>query len=243
MKSFFYEKNMWCESKDPRVQNACKLLLSEELKSFVCIIVVCLIAVNMLSLIRDPFNKCINFCKKKFKDWTKPKKSQVRVPQPCVLKVGQKVDIDRWINQARMYIDEFEEGRRAEVIMMLVDEQQRDRLESHALFDKPMSDKDYVEHLFVVIRSMYRKKEGSPTDNKDKFLKRKQRSDEEITEYAEDLKDSLYQAWPGMPRDKLEDILIEYFTAGLNNPETSARIRIEKPKTLTKAVDIAEIYE
>ena len=65
MKSFFYEKNMWCESKDPRVQNACKLLLSEELKSFVCIIVVCLIAVNMLSLIRDPFNKCINFCKKK----------------------------------------------------------------------------------------------------------------------------------------------------------------------------------
>ena len=83
---------------------------------------------------------------------------------------------------------------------------------------------------------MYRKKEGSPTDNKDKFLKRKQRG-------AEDLKDSLYQAWPGMPRDKLEDILIEYFTTGLNNPETSARIRIAKPKTITKAVDIAEIYE
>ena len=56
-----------------------------------------------------------------------------------------------------------------------------------------MSDKDYVEHLFVFIRSMYRKKEGSPTDNKDKFLKRKQRGDEEIAEYAEDLKDSLYQ--------------------------------------------------
>ena len=30
---------------------------------------------------------------------------------------------------------------------------------------------------------------------------------------------------------------------GLNNPEISARIRIEKPKTLTKAVDIAKIYE
>ena len=83
-----------------------------------------------------------------------------------------------------MYIEEFEEGRRAEVIMMLVDEQQRDILESHALFDKPMSDKDYVEHLFVVIRSMYRKKEESPTDNKDKFLKRKQRCNEEIAEYA-----------------------------------------------------------
>ena len=44
-----------------------------------------------------------------------------------------------------------------------------------------------------------------------------------------------------MPRDKLEDILIEYFTARLNSPETSARIRIEKPKTLAKAVDIAEM--
>ena len=88
---------------------------------------------NMISLIRDPFNKCINFCKNKFKDWTKPKKSQVRVPQPCVLKVGQRVDIDRWINQVRMYIEEFEEGRRAEVIMMLLDEQQRDILESHPI--------------------------------------------------------------------------------------------------------------
>ena len=46
-----------------------------------------------------------------------------------------------------------------------------------------------------------------------------------------------------MPKDKLEDKLIEYFTAGLNNPETSAIIRIEKPKTITKAVDKAEIYE
>ena len=90
---------------------------------------------------------------------------------------------------------------------------------------------------------MYRKKEGSSIDNKDKFLKRKQRCDKGITEFSEDLKDSLYKAWPGMPRDKLEDILIEYFTAGLNNPETNARIRIEKPKTLAKAVDIAEIYE
>ena len=149
---------MWCESKDPRIQTACRLLLSEELKSFVCIIVVCLIATNMLSLIKNPFNRCIDYCKRKFNQWTKAKRPQARVPQPCALKVGQKVDIDRWINQARMYIEEFEEGRRAEVVMMLVDEQQRDRLESHALFDQPMSDKDYVERLFIVIRSMYRKK-------------------------------------------------------------------------------------
>ena len=89
---------------------------------------------------------------------------------------------------------------------------------------------------------MYRKKEGSPYDNKDKFLKRKQRCDEDTTDYSEDLKDSLYQASPGIPRDILEDILIKYFTAGLNNPETSERIRIEKPKILAKAVVIAEIY-
>ena len=81
----------------------------------------------MLSLIKNPFNRCIDYCKRKFNQWTKAKRPQARVPQPCVLKVGQKVDIDRWINQARMYIEEFEEGRRAEVVMMLIDEQQMDR--------------------------------------------------------------------------------------------------------------------
>ena len=59
---------------------------------------------------------------------------------------------------------------------------------------------------------------------------------EDIAEYAEDLKYSLYQAWPGMIRYKLEDILIEYFTAGIKNPETSVRIRIEKPKMQRKAI-------
>ena len=63
-----------------------------------------------------------------------------------------------------MNIEDFEEGRGAEVVMMLVDKQQRDRLESHALFDQPMGGKDYVERLLKVIRSMYRKKESSPTD-------------------------------------------------------------------------------
>ena len=45
-----------------------------------------------------------------------------------------------------------------------------------------------------------------------------------------------------MPRGKLEDFLIGHLAAGLNNPEKSARIRIDKPKTLTKAVYIAYIY-
>ena len=56
------------------------------------------------------------------------------------------------------------------------------------------SDKNYVERLFIVIMCMYRKKESSPTDNKGKFLKRKEPVEEDITDYTEDLKDSLYQA-------------------------------------------------
>ena len=165
MKSFFYDQRTWCESNDPRIQSMCRLLLSEELKSLACIIIVCLVVINVMSRIREPLDRFVTACRKKCREFTKARRPHARVPQPCVLKVGQKVDIDRWINQARMYIDEFEEGRRAEVIIMLVDEQQRDRLESHALFDKTMSDRDYVEHLFVVIRSIYKKKEGSPTDN------------------------------------------------------------------------------
>ena len=56
-----------------------------------------------------------------FYQWTK-KKDPKQVHKPCVLKVGQKVEINRWINQARMYIEEFEVGRCAEVVMILVDE-------------------------------------------------------------------------------------------------------------------------
>ena len=90
---------------------------------------------------------------------------------------------------------------------------------------------------------MYKKKEGSPTDNKDKFLRRKQKVGESITEFAAELKDALYQAWPKMPREQLEDLLIDYFIGGLQSPETSARVKIEKPKSITKAIDVAEIYE
>ena len=57
------------------------------------------------------------------------------------------------------------------------------------------------------------------------------------------MKDVLYQAWPGMPRDQLEDLLIDYFVGGLQSPKTSARVKLEKPKSITKAIYIAEIYE
>ena len=110
-------------------------------------------------------------------------------------------------------------------------------------FDKPMQDDERVEYLFKIIHLIYKKKEGSPTDNKDRFLRRKQRVGESITEFAAELKDVLYQAWPGMPRDQLEDLLVEYFVGGLQSPETSAKVKLEKPKSIVKAIDIAEIYE
>ena len=57
------------------------------------------------------------------------------------------------------------------------------------------------------------------------------------------MRDTLYQAWPGLPRDQLEDLLIDYCTSGLYNQETSAKLRIKGSKTLTKAMDISQIYE
>ena len=183
---------MWCESKDPRLQAAFNAIASEELKNFVCVTVVCLILANGLIYLKDPLLKCMSFFQKKVTSLKKKKKTPVRVPQPCALKVDSRVDIERWINQARMFFKDFDEGRRAEVVMMLVDEQLRDRLKSHCFIDKPMHVDERVEYLFKVIQSMYRKKEGSPTDNKDRFLRRKQKVGESITEFAAELKDVLY---------------------------------------------------
>ena len=126
--------------------------------------------------------------------------------------------------------------------MMLVDEPQRDRLESHSLFDRAIHTDEHLEH-FNVIRTMYKKKEGSPTENKNKFLKRTQRQDEPIADFAMEMRDTLYHAWPGLPRNQLEDLLVDYFINGLYNPEMSAKLRIEGPITLVKAIDIAQIYE
>ena len=80
-------------------------------------------------------------------------------------------------------------------------------------------------------------------DNKDRFPKRKQKAGESITEFAAELKDGMYQAWQGMPRDQLKDLLIEYFVGGLHSPETSAKVKLEKPKSIVKSIYNAEIYE
>ena len=89
--------------------------------------------------------KCMGYFQKKLSGLKRSKKTPARVPQPCVLKVDSKVDIERWVKQARLFVQDFDEGRRAEVVMMLVDEQQRDRLESHCFVERPMSDDERVE--------------------------------------------------------------------------------------------------
>ena len=124
-----------------------------------------------------------------------------------------------------------------------MDEPQIDRLESHSLFDRAIHNDERLEHLFNVIRTMYKKKEGSLTENKRKFLKRIQRQDEPIVDFAMEMRDTLYHAWPGLTRNQLEDLLVDYYINGLYNQGTSAKLRIEGPITLAKAIDIAQIYE
>ena len=135
-------------------------------------------------------------------------------------KVDTKVDIEKWILQAKLYIEPLEEYKRKDMLMMLVDELHRERLESHSLFDRAIHTDEHLEHMFNVIRTMYKRKEGSPIEIKNKFLKRTQRYDEPITDFAMEMRETLYQAWPGLPRDQLEHLLIEYFINGLYNQET-----------------------
>ena len=118
MKQFFNKQTMWCESKDPRLKQACNILASEELKNFVCVAVVCLIAVNELTYLKDPFMKCMGFFQKKINSLRRIKKTPALVPQACLLKLDSRVDIERWVNQARLFVQDFDEGRIAEVVMM-----------------------------------------------------------------------------------------------------------------------------
>ena len=96
--------------------------------------------------------------------------------------------------------------------MMPLDEQQRDRLESHALFDQPISNKEYKERLFIVIRSIF--KRGKAQQQTKRINLSKESDVVTKSENSEDHKDSLYQAWQGMPRDRLKDILIDLLFKG-----------------------------
>ena len=91
------------------------------------------------------------------------------------LDYDSKLDIDKWVNQARMYVEPLEKHRRSEMLLMLVDQTERISLESHCLVDRPLNTDEHVEYLLNVIKSMYKKKADTPTQNMEKFMRRKQR--------------------------------------------------------------------
>ena len=235
---------MWCESKNPHVQRGCKILASEEVKQFASIVVIIYIVYRLINASKHPTMRACKWIKKKTIQLVKAKGPVPKVPQPCVLTLdNKKVDIEKWVKQARMYVEPLEENRRVEMLLMLVDQNERTSLESHCLVDRPLSSDEHVEYLLKVITSMYKRKEGTPTQNKDRFLKRNQQEGETIADYAVDLRDTLYQAWPGLPRDQLEELLIVYFINGLLNGDMKARMKVDGPKTLKKAIEVGQIYE
>ena len=58
-----------------------------------------------------------------------------------------KVDIEKWVNQARMCVEPLEEHRIVDMILMLVDQTERTSLESHCLVDEPLNTDEHIEHL------------------------------------------------------------------------------------------------
>ena len=136
------------------MQKACKLLASEEMKHLACVVVIVILIKSIIKLIRPPIKKAFKYIKKTITTIFAKKRPMPKVPQPCVLKIDTKVDIEKWILQARLYIEPLEENKRKDMLMMLVDEPQRERLESHSLFDRAIHTDEHLEHLFNVIRTI-----------------------------------------------------------------------------------------
>ena len=64
MKEHFYDSKMWCESKYPHMQKACKLLASEEMKHLTCVVVIVILIKATINLIRPPIKKAFKYIKK-----------------------------------------------------------------------------------------------------------------------------------------------------------------------------------
>ena len=187
MSQFFSSKLNWCELKNPRIQKVCKVIRSEEEKQFASVVVIIFLIIRILEALRHPVMRAYRWIKKKITQLTRVKRPIPKVPQPCVLKLDKKkVDIDKWVNQARMYVEPLEEHRRVEMLLMLVDQNERTSLESHCLVDGRLSSVEHVEYLLKVITSMFKRKEGTPTQNKDRFLRRVQQEGETIADYEAD---------------------------------------------------------
>ena len=160
MNQFFSSSTKWCDSKHPYVQRLCKIVSSEEVKQFASMFVIIYIVYRILDALRHPVMRVYRWMRKKTTQLMKAKGPIPKVPQPCVLRLdNNKVDIDKWVNQARMYVEPLEENRRVEMLLMLVDQNERTSLESHCLVDRPLSSEEHVEYLLKVITEMYKKKE------------------------------------------------------------------------------------
>ena len=95
MKEYFYDSRMWCESKYPHMQKACKLQASEEIKHLACVVVIVILINSIINLIRPPIKKAFKYIKKIVLIIFAKKRPMPKVPQPCVLKVDTKVDIEK----------------------------------------------------------------------------------------------------------------------------------------------------
>ena len=73
MKEYFYNNKMWCESKYPEMQKACKLLASEEMKHLACIVFIFMIMKAIFNLAKPPAKKAYNYIKKKVTNALKKK--------------------------------------------------------------------------------------------------------------------------------------------------------------------------
>ena len=102
-----------------------------------------------------------------------------------------------------MCIERPEAHRNRDILIMLVDQQLRDRLESHCLVDEYLNADERLENILKLIH--VQKKRRIPTKQK---ISEIYKEGEQIVEFAIDQRDTLYKAWQGMPRDHLEELLI-----------------------------------
>ena len=130
-------------------------------------LVLFMVLVKIIYCLQYPVKKINKWMKKRITNLRKGKRPIPSVPRPCILKVDydSKLDIDKWVNQARMYVEPLEDSRRAERLLMLVEETKSTSLESHCLVENPLNADEHVEHLLNVIKSMNKKKSGTPTQS------------------------------------------------------------------------------
>ena len=76
------------------------------MKQFASVVVIIYIIYRILDALKHPVMRAYRWVKKKTTQFMKTKGPIPKVQQPCVLRLdNNKVDIDKWVNQARMYVE------------------------------------------------------------------------------------------------------------------------------------------